>query len=417
LQKRRFWGVEDTGAAEEIPTVEPPKPRVRRKPANVLVPFKAFDVAKLPQRAWLYGQHYLRGAVTITAGMGGRGKSSNSLVEAVVLATGRTLLGEAPKERCRVWYHCGDDNMQELLRRVAAICQHYKFDMAELEGWLFLTTPNEFELRVAEGYMDVKTDEATINRIHVQIESNEIGVGIFDPLVKLHGVNESGTGMDRVIGVFQSIADEHDCAIEIIHHTRKSPNGHQDMMQGEDDMRGSSSIHGAVRSQRMVNVMPAADAGKLNIPEHERRRYIRISTEKPNYAPSGISSWYKLESEVLVNGDNVGVVTPWKHPHEKGGVPTAEMIAAERQADAIFLDILKTHNGPVSSSKTSQYYAPKLFAKDPMARAAEVGRAALAAALERLLINGKVIVETEKTYNGKGRERLKLVQPPDECFQ
>ena len=102
------------------------------------------------------------------------------------MATGRAFLGETPGERCRVWYHCGDDNMEELHRRVAAICQRYNLDMAELEGWLFLTTPREFELRVAEGYMDVKTDDAIINRIYDQIEASSIGVAILDPLVKLH---------------------------------------------------------------------------------------------------------------------------------------------------------------------------------------------------------------------------------------
>src|SRR6516165_11568018 len=88
------------------PTVPIAEKIKRHKPANVLVPFKAFDVASLPRRCWLLDQHYMRGVVSITAGMGGRGKSSNSLVEAIVLATSRPLLGEAPGERCRVWYHC-----------------------------------------------------------------------------------------------------------------------------------------------------------------------------------------------------------------------------------------------------------------------------------------------------------------------
>ena len=65
--------------------------------------------------------------MTVTAGMGGRGKSSNSLVEAIAMVT-PPLLGEAPAERFRVWYHSGNDNMEELLRRVV-ICQHYNIDM------------------------------------------------------------------------------------------------------------------------------------------------------------------------------------------------------------------------------------------------------------------------------------------------
>src|SRR5262249_12893424 len=219
FRKRRHWGVEDTGPADPLPIMDAP-PTVpiaektkRHKPANVLVPFKAFDVASLPRRCWLLDQHYMRGVVSITAGMGGRGKSSNSLVEAIVLATAKPLLREPPGERCRVWYHCGDDNMDELHRRVAAICQRYNLEMGELEGWLFLTTPREFELRVAEGYMDVKTDDATINRIHDQVEGNAIDVAILDPLVKLHSVREADVGMDRVIGVFQAGAYGHGCSV------------------------------------------------------------------------------------------------------------------------------------------------------------------------------------------------------------
>ena len=137
LRKRKHWGVEDKGPADPIPDMEAPlsaaseeasEKHKRRRPANVLVPFKAFDVASLPRRRWLLDQHYMRGVVSITAGMGGRGKSSNSLVEAVVLATAKPLLREPPGERCRVWYHCGDDNMEELHRRVAAICQRYNFE-------------------------------------------------------------------------------------------------------------------------------------------------------------------------------------------------------------------------------------------------------------------------------------------------
>ena len=363
FRKRRHWGVEDTGPAEEIPTMDAPpiapEKLKRHKPANVLVPFKAFDVASLPRRRWLLDQHYMRGVVSITAGMGGRGKSSNSLVEAIVLATAKPLLREPPGERCRVWYHCGDDNMEELHRRVAAICQRYNLDMAELEGWLFLTTPREFELRVAEGYMDVKTDDATINRIHDQIEANAIDVAILDPLVKLHSVREADVGMDRVIGVFQAVADEHGCSVEIVHHTRKGAAGQGDAMQGGDDMRGSSSIQGAVRSQRMVNVMPTAEAARLQIPEADRRRYIRITNEKTNYAPPGHGGWFKLASVELANGDCVGVVEPWRHPDE-GGEITPEMAAMQARAEEVFLAILARYTAegrPVSHSKEGRLCA------------------------------------------------------------
>ena len=178
----------------------------------------------------------------------------------------------------------------------------------------------------------MRTDDATINRIHDQIEANAIDVAILDPLVKLHSVREADVGMDRVIGVFQAVADEQGCSVEIVHHTRKGAAGNGDAMQGGDDMRGSSSIQGAVRSQRMVNVMPTAEAARLQIPDADRRRYIRITNEKTNYAPPGHGGWFKLASVELANGDCVGVVEPWRHPDE-GGEITPEMAAMQAKAE------------------------------------------------------------------------------------
>ena len=61
---------------------------------------------------------------------------SLNLIEAMVLATGKPLLGEEPVERCRVWLHNGEDPIEEMNRRIAAVCGFYGLPMTELEGWL-----------------------------------------------------------------------------------------------------------------------------------------------------------------------------------------------------------------------------------------------------------------------------------------
>jgi hypothetical protein len=66
----------------------------------VLQPFAPFDVSKLPPRSWLYGKHYQRRTVSLTAGPGGMGKTSNDMVEAIAMVTGRNLLGEQPEKGC-----------------------------------------------------------------------------------------------------------------------------------------------------------------------------------------------------------------------------------------------------------------------------------------------------------------------------
>jgi hypothetical protein len=116
----------------------------RRKAAGFIIkPFVPFDPATLPPRQWLYGRHYLRRTVSATTAPGGFGKSSLDMVEAIAMATCRNLLDEQPTERLRVWLHNGEDNLDEMMRRVAGICQHYGIEQQELVGWFFMTSGNE----------------------------------------------------------------------------------------------------------------------------------------------------------------------------------------------------------------------------------------------------------------------------------
>jgi len=67
--------------------------------------------------------------------------------------------------------------------------------------------------------------------------------------------------------------------------------------------------------------------------------------------------------------------------------------------------ILRSHKGPTSSSRKSEHYAPKVFARSQAAKQAEVTQKALEAALDNLIADGRVIVGSEKTHGGT-REKL-----------
>ena len=128
----------DNGSREEgVPNKEqtdpPPSPKKRR---FELTPFVPINPLELPPRKWLYAKHYQRGIVSATIAPGGAGKSSLNLVDAIVMATARPLLGEAPEERCRVWIHNGEEPRDELSRRILAICQWYNIPQEELKDWL-----------------------------------------------------------------------------------------------------------------------------------------------------------------------------------------------------------------------------------------------------------------------------------------
>jgi RecA-family ATPase len=353
-------------------------------------PFVPFDPATLPPRQWLYGRHYLRRTVSATTAPGGFGKSSLDMVEAIAMATCRNLLGEQPTERLRIWLHNGEDNLDEMKRRVAAICQYYEIKQDELVGWFFMTSGNEVRLRVAEGYNKLNIDTQLINRINTQIEENEIDVVTLDPLITLHGVPESdNTKMDSVVRIFAAIADAHDCAIEISHHMRK-PTAGSNGDYSAADIRGASAIHDAVRSARILNRMAEKEASDLALQEHDRARYFRVDKAKGNYSPAVKAMWRQFINVELPNGDDVGVVAPWNYPGQ--GEATPERQEQERASDFVFLQLVDrfTLEGRIVSERSGRNYAPALFAEEAEAKVAKLNRVTLKASMLRLFKIGKI---------------------------
>jgi RecA-family ATPase len=364
-------------------------PETKRR-VLILRPFVPIDVATLPPRSWLYGRHYQRRTVSLTAGPGGMGKSSNDMVEAIAMATARNLLGEQPEARLRVWYHNGEDPREEIDRRLVAICQHYKIPQEELQGYLWRTSGTEFPLRVARGYAELKIDTVLVREISAAISENEIDVAIFDPLVTLHSVSEVDTvKMDTVIRTFAGIADGNDCAVEIAHHVRKPAAGTNNDYDVHD-IRGVAAITDAVRAARVLNRMNEKDAEAAGCGETERLSRFRVDRAKGNYSPACAATWRQFVNIELVNGDEVGVVAPWNFPGQ--GAPSPEKDAADRKAEQIFLQLLDKFlaRGDNACTSAGPSYAPARFAEEREAKTAKVGKGALKAAMSRLLDAGRI---------------------------
>jgi RecA-family ATPase len=392
------------------PDAETPKEQPRaanEKRVLKLRPFAPFDVASLPPRTWLYGKHYQRRTVSLTAGPGGMGKSSLDMVEAIAMATTHNLLGEQPEERLRVWYHNGEDPLDEINRRIAAICQHYGIPQTELQGYLFVTSGNEFPLRVAKGYNDLRIDHALVQQISAALGENQIDLAIFDPFVTLHNVSEVDSGkMDTVVRLFASIGDENDCGIEIAHHVRKpvaGTNGDYDV----HDIRGVAAITDAVRAARVLNRMNEKDAESAGCSDIERLSRFRVDRAKGNYSPAQAATWRQFVSVELANGDDVGVVAPWNFPGQ--GERTPERAEADQKAEHVFLQLLDKlldRNMNVSAN-SGHNYAPAKFAEEQEAIIAKVSKAAFKAAMRRLLDAGRI--RTEPVGRGDRPSQHRLV--------
>lgn len=302
-------------------------------PAILATPFEWIDPTKLPRREFAFGTHYIRKYVSVTGAPGGLGKSSNSIVDALSMVSGRALAGTKPPLRLKVWLFNMEDPRDELERRIMAAAVHYNLKPDDLRG-LFVDTGREQELVIAreDKRSGVKVIEPIVEAVTEQIRANEIDVMIVDPFVSTHAVNENDNGaIDKVAKLWALIADKTNCSIDVVHHLRKV----SDREATVEDMRGAVALIGAARSVRVLNRMTEDQATQAAVAD--RFGYFSITYGKSNLTPlSHRLDWRYLESVPLGNGrgltkpqDHAPVVTEWKWPtsEEVSGALTGEQKA------------------------------------------------------------------------------------------
>jgi hypothetical protein len=279
-------------------------------------PFVWCDASKIPLREWIYQPCYIRKFVTTTISPTGWGKSSLILVEAIAMASGKALLGIRPAEPVRVWYWNGEEHREELDRRVAAICKHYKLTESDLDGRLFIDTGRRAKLTIAKTirYGLVEVDHTQVRDLIEGIRERKIDVLMIDPLISAHRIKENvNEDLDLVVKTFADIADETGCAVHIAHHTRKTGGAEITV----EDARGGGSFQAAARTKRMINRMSQREAENAEIDLGRRRFYFRTDFESNLMAPAEEADWYESVSEELNNGfpgDEIGVVRQWRYP-------------------------------------------------------------------------------------------------------
>jgi hypothetical protein len=299
---------------------------------NLCTPFAWRDPATLPKRGWLYGRHYIRQHVSGSIGEGGVGKSTQAMTEAVAMVTNRPLLGKTPSTALRVWYWNGEDPKSELELRFAAICQRFDIDGHSLVGKLFVDgRASPMRIAAINQKGAVTLDATVIADITDRIRANAIDVWIVDPFVACHSVSENdNVAVDVVIKALGRIAEETNCAIDIVHHPRKAAPGQESLTIG--DSRGASAIVYGVRSGRIFNQMTTTEAEKAGLNPDHRRAYFRVDRTKVNMAPPEHAIWHHLIPVTLPNGEEVAAVERWEFPDMFEGVTTAHMHAVRAKA-------------------------------------------------------------------------------------
>ena len=287
-------------------------------------PFEWIDPAHIPPREWLYGRHLIRGFVSVTVGAGGGGKSSIEIAEALAMATGRDLVGaRVHGGPFTVWYFNLEDPADELQRRVTATMQRYGIPPDEVAGRLYLDSGRKQPLCIAhETRNGIEIVEPVVDALVSELRRRGIDGLIVDPFVSSHGVPESDNGaIDRVAKTWGRVAEAANCAVELVHHIRKTG----DAEVTAESARGAVALTAAARSVRVLQKMTKDEAAKAGIDDHERRAYSRAERDKANMSPPEAAAWFRMVPVPLANGDHVAVAEAWNWPDAFEGLTAADL--------------------------------------------------------------------------------------------
>ena len=128
--------------------------------------------------------------------------------------------------------------------------------------------------------------------------------------------------MKQIGAIYRSIAKQAECAVLLVHHTRKNSQG----MAGDMDVsRGASALSGICRVMSTLFNMSREDAKMYNVEEDERHRFVRFDGAKANLSlTTNRAKWFRRVSVDIPNGDQVGALEKWTPPH-----PYDDIVAAD----------------------------------------------------------------------------------------
>lgn len=292
-------------------------------------PYIWVEPQSIPLRDWLYGNHLIRKFVSATVAPGAVGKSSLVLAEALAMVSSKPLLGISPPQKLRVWLWNLEDPIEETTRRVQATAKYYGLNPDDIGDRLFVDSGRDQSMVIATTTRNgASIVIPVVDKIIAEMLTHDIDVLIIDPFVSCHQLSENDNqAMDMVAKEWAKIADRTNCAIELVHHTRKQ--GGTEVEVTTESARGAKALTDACRSVRAVNRMTKEEGERAGLENH--RSFFRVFKDKANLAPpADKSDWFELKSVDLGNGpgpfgDSIGVVASWEWPDHFADVSVADL--------------------------------------------------------------------------------------------
>lgn len=322
---------------------------------------------EVPPRRWLVPHRIPRPAVTMLSGDGAAGKTTIALQLAVGTVCGTDWLGAVVTEPGPAIFYTGEEDQDEVHRRLDAITAHHGIGFADLKGLHLLCRPTEDPmLGIPDGKSGVVRPTPLFERLLKTAKEIRPALIVIEAAADVFAGNENDRAQVRqFVALLRRLAIEADAAVLLIAHPSLTG------LTSGTGTSGSTGWNNSVRSRLYFHAPKARDNDEADTDVRQ------LEVMKSNYGPKGEAvrlCWQR------------GVFVP------VGGAAPLAQVAAEADVDQAYLECLDaaTGQGRVVFAKTGNGFAPKTFEKMPQARGFKTG--ALHKAQERLFAAGRIHV-------------------------
>jgi hypothetical protein len=323
----------------------------------VLRPIGLLDPSKRPPRDWLVRHRLMRKHTTVTAAAPGVGKSTLSVEEAVSLASGMDFLGFGIDRPRKVGLINNEETRDELERRIEATCVRFAVPFPSIAEMLYVHSGIDAEKFVVarRGPNESIVVEPRARQLAEFLRDAGIDLLVLDPFVQLHTASENvNEEIEQVMMALREISVRANCALHLVHHTRKPPAGTAHQAGDIFAVRGGGAIVGDAHFVFTLADMGQADGEALGVAEADRNKFIRLDDAKGKLAPPSAALWFERVGVTMpygLIGEPVGVLVARDFDREQRGPSTSAVVQILKEIDQRWRD-----GNPLSASVQSPRY-------------------------------------------------------------
>jgi len=273
---------------------------------NQLVEIGQVPEQDIPLMRWILLSYLLVGDITILAGQGGVGKSMLAWIIGVVVASGKAYGPfPIPEERRVVLILSGEDDVDEVERRVAATCKAMNIDRGSLAPYLLVVPTRSIPLLVKDQKTGKVGHTPLYRNVFQAVRRLKVGLLIADPTVKLgRGFDESSNDdQEALFSELQKLitGDGVVASALLNDHTAKGgANGSQ------NSVRGAGAKVNFSRTTLLLNTMTLEDFKSLKIDKTKSPTdFVEMWRPKANYAKRDMGGkFFEFVLYALDNGEH-----------------------------------------------------------------------------------------------------------------